>query len=215
MSESPSAGPADGGSLPSEEQVEQTSAQDAEVEARREAALARIRTFGDPALRARALAVERFDESLREEVHRMGHLMADALGVGLAATQLGLIHRLLVYRVSPDAPFIAVVNPQLEWASQEQETAEEGCLSLPGVALDVDRPIYVRVRAHDEFGKPMLLEASGLEARVLQHEMDHLDGTLIIDRASKEQRKEALRVLREGPSDLAARNGEPAEATRA
>jgi peptide deformylase len=188
---------------------------DPEVEARRDAALSRIRTFGDPALRTRARDVERFDQTLLEEVHRMGHLMVDALGVGLAATQLGLIHRVLTYRVGPDAPIVVVVNPQLEWASAEEEIAEEGCLSLPGIALDVERPIHIRVRARDELGKKMLLEASGLEARVIQHEMDHLDGTLIIDRATKEQRKEALRILREGPSDGSAPEAEPAEASRA
>src|SRR5207244_772631 len=119
------------------------------------------------------------------------------------------IHRVLTYRVSPDAPVIAVVNPRLEWASTEQEVAEEGCLSLPGIALDVERPVYVRVRAQDELGEDMLLEASGLEARVIQHEIDHLDGILIIDRVTKEQRKEALRVLREGPTDWAALADEP------
>jgi len=188
---------------------------DPELEARRRAALARIRTFGDPALRTTARDVERFDETLLEEVHRMGHLMVDALGVGLAATQLGLIHRVLTYRAGPDAPIVVVVNPKLEYASEEQEIAEEGCLSLPGIAIDVERPIHVRVRARNELGANMLVEASGLEARVIQHEMDHLDGVLIIDRATKEQRKEALRILREGPSDWSASEDEPVEATRA
>jgi peptide deformylase len=178
-----------------------------EVAARRQAALARLRVFGDPALRTKAKDVTDFDDALAEEVARMAQLMSDALGVGLAATQLGVMHRVLVYRAGPDAPFVAVVNPQLEWASDEQETAEEGCLSLPGVAVDVDRPIHVRVNARDETGQAILLEASGLEARVIQHEMDHLEGVLILDRTSKEERKEALRVLREGPS-------EPVEASR-
>jgi peptide deformylase len=172
-----------------------------EVAARRQAALARLRVFGDPALRTKAKDVTDFDDALAEEVERMGQLMSDALGVGLAATQLGVMHRVLVYRAGPDAPLVAVVNPRLEWASDEQETAEEGCLSLPGVAVDVDRPIHVRVNARDETGEAILLEASGLEARVLQHEMDHLEGVLILDRTSKEERKEALRVLREGPSE--------------
>jgi peptide deformylase len=185
---------------------------DPEVEERRRAALALIRTFGDPALKSKALDVTKFDEALLEEVHRMGRLMDDAIGLGLAATQLGVMHRLLVYRVGRDAPLIAVVNPVLEWSSQEQEIAEEGCLSLPGVAVDVERPLYVRVRASDEHAKDILIEASGLEARVLQHEMDHLDGRLIIDRISKDQRKEALRILREGAEHLPPRNrGEAAE----
>jgi peptide deformylase len=171
-----------------------------EVAARRQAALARLRTFGDPALRTKATEVTSFDDALAEEVARMGQLMSDALGVGLAATQLGVMHRLLVYRAGPDAPLVAVVNPHLEWASTEQEEAEEGCLSLPGVAVDVERPIHVRVKARDPGGEGILLEASGLEARVIQHEMDHLDGILILERTTREQRKEALRILREGPS---------------
>jgi len=169
---------------------------DPETEARRERALALVRTFGDPALRASAVEVTRFDDSLRVEVARMGQLMADALGLGLAATQLAVMHRLFVYRVGADAPLIAVVNPRLEWSSGEQEVAEEGCLSLPRVLVEVERPLHVRVSAQDEHGEPILLEASGLEARVVQHEMDHLDGMLILDRATKEQRKEAMRALR-------------------
>jgi peptide deformylase len=172
-----------------------------DVAARRQAALARLRTFGDPALRTKAKEVTDFDDALADEVVRMGHLMSDALGVGLAATQLGVMHRVLVYRAGPDAPFVAVVNPKLEWASEEEEIAEEGCLSLPGVAVDVERPIHVRVNARDETGELILMEASGLEARVIQHEMDHLDGVLILDRTTREQRKEALRILREGPSE--------------
>jgi peptide deformylase len=169
---------------------------DPEVEARRLRALALIRTFGDPALRASAVEVTRFDDALRAEVTRMDGLMSDALGLGLAATQLGVMHRLFVYRVGPDAPLIPVVNARLEWASEDQESAEEGCLSLPRVAVDVERPVHVRVRGQDTDGEAIVLEASGLEARVIQHEMDHLDGILILDRTSREQRKEAMRALR-------------------
>ena len=127
----------------------------------------------------------------------MGQLMHDALGIGLAATQVGLMNRVLVYRVESDGAIAALVNPVLEWAGDERETMEEGCLSLPGVLVEVDRPIHVRVRAQDERGEEILIEASGLEARVIQHEMDHLDGVLILDRTSREQRKEAMRTLRE------------------
>ena len=123
--------------------------------------------------------------------------MHDALGIGLAATQLGVMHRVLVYRVEPDAPVAALVNPVLEWSGTETEALEEGCLSLPGVLVDVDRPIHVRVRAQDERGEPLLVEASGLEARVIQHEMDHLDGVLIVDRTPRDQRKRAMRTLRD------------------
>jgi peptide deformylase len=170
---------------------------DPEAAARRDAALAQIRCFGDPVLRTRARPIERFDDALREEVARMGALMDDALGVGLAATQVGVVHRLLVYRVQQEAALAALVNPEVEWSSRDAESVEEGCLSLPGVLVEVERPIHVRVRAANEFGEPILIEASGLEARVIQHEIDHLDGVLILDRTSRDQRKEAMRVLRE------------------
>jgi len=176
----------------------QRPALDPEIEARRLAAFRLIRSFGDPVLRTKAGAVTRFDESLQEEVARMDRLMGDALGLGLAATQVGVLHRLFVYRAGPDAPLVAVVNPELEWASQDEDVAEEGCLSLPRVTVDVERPLHVRVSARDEHGEPITIEASGLEARVIQHEMDHLDGVLILDRTTREQRKEALRVLRGG-----------------
>jgi peptide deformylase len=170
---------------------------DPETRARRDAALRLVRKFGDPVLKSRALPVERFDDALVREVARMGQIMHESLGIGLAATQVGVMHRLLVYRVEPDAPIAAVVNPVLEWASREKEPMEEGCLSLPGVTVEVDRPVHVRVRAQDERGEAILIEASGLEARVLQHEMDHLDGVLILDRTTREQRKQAMRALRE------------------
>ena len=165
--------------------------------ARRDAALARVRKFGDPVLKTKARPIDRIDDALRDEVERMGELMNDAVGVGIAATQLGVLHRLLVYRVQPDAPVNALINPEIEWRGSEEEIAEEGCLSLPEVLVEVERPVHVRVRALDEHGEPIVIEASGLEARVIQHEVDHLDGVLILDRTTREQRKEALRVLRE------------------
>jgi peptide deformylase len=171
---------------------------DPETAARRDAALAQIRSFGDPVLRTRARPIERFDDALRDEVARMGELMDDALGVGLAATQVGVVHRLLVYRVQQNAQLAALINPEIEWSGRDAEAMEEGCLSLPGVLVEVERPIHVRVRALNEYGDPIRIEASGLEARVIQHEMDHLDGVLILDRTSRDQRKEAMRVLREG-----------------
>ena len=177
---------------------------DPETAARRAAALAHVRTFGDPVLRARAVPVERFDDELRAEIARMAAIMRDGLGVGLAATQLGVMHRVLVYRVGADAPLAAVVNPEIEWRSDEQETLEEGCLSLPGVHVDVERPVYVRVRGRDQHGDEVGVEASGLEARVLQHEVDHLDGVLILDRTDREQRKQAMRELRERAESRAA-----------
>jgi peptide deformylase len=170
---------------------------DPEVAARRDAALAHVRQFGDPVLRVEARPVEVFDDRLREEIARMGGLMNDALGIGLAATQVGVLNRVLVYRVEHDSPVNALVNPVVEWSGSDKEILEEGCLSLPGVHVDVERPIHVRVRAQDASGEPIVIEASGLEARVLQHEIDHLDGKLILDRTSRDQRKEAMRTLRE------------------
>jgi peptide deformylase len=170
---------------------------DAETRARRDAALAHVRKLGDPVLRATALPVARFDDDLKGEVQRMGELMHDALGVGLAATQLGVLHRLLVYKAYADDPVTALVNPVLEWTSDELETAEEGCLSLPAVHVEVERPARLRVRARDETGAEVEVEAEGLEARVIQHEIDHLDGVLILDRISREARKEAMRAMRE------------------
>jgi len=181
-----------------EEQVEDTEpALDPELEARRLAAMSFIRRLGDPVLKSRATPVDRFDDSLRGQVARLAGIMGDAIGVGLAAPQVGLSQRLLVYRVGPDAPVIALVNPELEWSGGEEDTLEEGCLSIPGVTVDVERPLHVRVRALDEEGGGRLIEASGLEARVIQHEMDHLDGVLILDRTSRDQRRRAMRELRE------------------
>lgn len=170
---------------------------DPETRARRDAALREVRRFGDPVLRTRAVAVERFDERLASEVQRMGLVMADALGIGLAATQVGVLHRVLVYRVQAESPVAALVNPRVEWSGDDLETMEEGCLSLPTVHVEVERPLYVRVSAQDITGEQLSIEASGLEARVIQHEIDHLDGVLILDRISRERRKEAMREMRE------------------
>jgi peptide deformylase len=170
---------------------------DPEVEARRLAAMSLIRRLGDPVLKSSATPVDRFDESLRKLASRMAGIMNDAIGVGLAAPQLGISQRLLVYRVGPDAPVIVLANPELEWTSGDAEAGEEGCLSIPGVTVDVERPVHVRVRALDEEGEERMVEASGLEARVIQHEMDHLDGVLILERTTRDERKRALRELRE------------------
>src|SRR3954469_9818305 len=162
-----------------EEEHEEEERLDPELAARRAAAMSFIRRYGDPVLKSRATPVDRFDDSLRTQVSRMGAIMNDALGVGLAAPQVGVSQRLLVYRVGFEAPLIALVNPHVEWRGDDDETMEEGCLSIPGVQVDVDRAVHVRVRAQDEHGEPRVVEASGLEARVIQHEIDHLDGVLI------------------------------------
>jgi len=174
---------------------------DPEVAARRAAALAHVRKFGDPVLRTRARPVDRFDDALRREVRQMGDLMVDSIGVGLAANQVGILHRLLVYRVHQQSPVAALVNPEIEWVGDELETLEEGCLSLPAVHVDVERPVHIRVNALDEYGEPLTIEASGLEARVIQHEIDHLDGVLVLDRIGRSPRKEAMKALRAALAD--------------
>lgn len=171
---------------------------DAETAARRERALEHVRQWGDPVLTAKARPIGVFDAALEREVEAMALLMKEAVGIGLAATQVGTMHRVLVYAVDGGAgPVRALVNPELVWAGRDTEVAEEGCLSLPGVGVDVDRPVHVVVEARDARGEPLRVEASGLEARVIQHEMDHLDGVLILEHAPRDQRKQALRELRE------------------
>jgi peptide deformylase len=171
---------------------------DPEVLARRDAALAQVVKFGDPVLNSKASPVTDFDQRLADEAERMIAIMRDAIGVGLAATQLGILRRLLVFAAGSDAEPTAVVNPHIEWLSEDVVVAEEGCLSIPRVTVDVERPLHVRISGQDKGGAPTVIEASGLEARVLQHEIDHLDGVLMLDRTTSEQRKGALRALREG-----------------
>ena len=167
---------------------------------RREAALAYVVKFGDPVLKSRASPVNEFGPELHDEVERMIHIMQDGMGVGLAATQLGVLRRILVFQAGGDNEPSALVNPKIEWMSDELAIAEEGCLSLPRVTMDVERPLHARFTGRDVDGEPVVIEASGLEARVLQHEIDHLDGVLILDRTPRQQRKAALRALREGGS---------------
>ena len=169
---------------------------DPELEQRRLAALAVVRQLGDPVLRTPASAVTEFDAALQDEIARMERIMVDAHGVGLAAPQVGALRRLLVYRVADGAPTRALVNPRLVWVSDEEDTDAEGCLSIGEISVDVTRPVAIRVEAQDADGQPVVVEAEEFEARVIQHEMDHLDGVLILDRTSKEQRREALRALR-------------------
>jgi peptide deformylase len=167
---------------------------------RRELALAQVVKFGDPVLKSRASPVSTIGEDLRTEVDRMIAIMRDGLGVGLAATQLGILRRVLVFQPSNDAQPTALINPEVEWRSDDLVIAEEGCLSLPRVSMDVERPLHATFSGLDLDAEPVILEASGLEARVLQHEIDHLDGVLILDHAPRDQRKGALRALREGGS---------------
>lgn len=164
--------------------------------ARREAALARVRKYGDPVLRERARPVGAVDTAIRTQIAEMTRLLEDAMEAGLAAPQVGILNRVFVYRTAPDGPVRALVDPVLEWTSPEREADEEGCLSIPGLWIEVQRPVAVRVRALDGNGEPVVIETGMPEARVLQHELDHLDGVLTLDRTSSARRRAALRDLR-------------------
>ena len=168
---------------------------DAEAEARKQLALAQIRQYGDPALRLVAHEVTDFDDDLRRLVDRMVALMHDAQGVGLAATQVGVLRRLFVFEPDEDGPR-PVVNPRLTNVGGEQEEDSEGCLSLQGVRVPVERPTTVVLEGQDADGADVRYELEGYGARIAQHERDHLDGVLIIDRTDDEHRKEALGTLR-------------------
>lgn len=169
---------------------------DAEAEARRRTALAQIRQYGDPVLRMQAREVEAFDEDLHRLVERMKRLMVEANGVGLAATQIGIVRRVVVFQPDKEEEPQALVNPRVVATSDEKTTDDEGCLSLQGVLVPVERPSAVTIEAKDEAGADVRLELEELAARVAQHEVDHLDGVLILDRTTPEARREALAVLR-------------------
>ena len=173
---------------------------DPEREARRRLALAQIRQYPDAALRLRAQEVEEFDEDLRQLADRMTALMKDASGIGLAATQVGVVRRLFVCQLGEkdDERDAVFVNPTVV-PGEERETDDEGCLSLQGVLVPVERAASLTLEAQGLDGTPLRLELGGLDARVVQHELDHLDGVLIIDRTTDEARREALAALRPRP----------------
>ena len=154
-----------------------------------------IRTFGDPVLKTRAAPVETFDESLVRLTEDMLTAMRENDGVGLAANQVGRLRRVLVASVE-DEDYV-IVNPVLTDKSATTEPAPEGCLSIPGIQVEVERPTAVTISGQDASGKPLRIEASDMLARVLQHEVDHLDGVLILDRTDRESRKAAMREWRE------------------
>jgi len=168
---------------------------DAEREARRQLALAQIRQYPDPVLRMQAPPVEEFDDDLRRLVARMGELMKDANGVGLAATQVGVLRRVFVFAPEEDQ-VAALVNPEIVRRSDEAETEDEGCLSIQGVTMPVERSMTVRIEGRDENGDEVGYDLEGTPARIVQHELDHLDGTLILNRTTPEARREALAALR-------------------
>jgi peptide deformylase len=170
---------------------------DAEREAHRRLALAQIRQYPDPALRMEARQVEEFDDDLRRLVERMRALMVDASGVGLAGTQLGILQRLFVFDTQEEDPEIAVmVNPVITERSDETEVDDEGCLSLQGVLVPVERAVHIRIEGKDERGEDVAFDLEHAAARTAQHELDHLDGVLILDRTTPEARRQALGTLR-------------------
>jgi peptide deformylase len=172
---------------------------DPQAEARRRLALAQIRQFPDPVLKLHAREVEAFDDELRALVERMKSLMADASGIGLAGNQVGVLRRVFVFQPGADDDIVAVVNPQIGDRSEEVAEDEEGCLSLQGIRVPVERSVRVSLAGKDIEGGELRLELEGIGARVAQHELDHLDGVLILDRTTPEARREAMAVLRPKP----------------
>lgn len=164
-------------------------------------AMLEIRKFGDPVLRQRAREVAKVTELQRRLVRDMIDTMRAAPGVGLAAPQVGVLERIFVWEV--EGQHGAVVNPVIVHASSETVEDEEGCLSLPGLSYPVERASEVRVEGRDERGDPVSLDARGLLARVCQHEIDHLEGVLFIDRLPEHLRKQAMRELRDQALGLA------------
>ena len=172
---------------------------DPEREARRRIALAQIRQYPDAALKMQARHVQEFDDELRSLVERMKLLMRDAQGIGLAATQVGVLRRLFVFQPGEEE-VIAVVNPEIVERSDEAEVADEGCLSIQGITVPVERSLRVTLVGRDENGAEQRFELDGYAARCVQHESDHLDGVLTIDRTDAESRMQALGALRPQPS---------------
>jgi peptide deformylase len=154
-----------------------------------------IRKFGDPVLKSRATPVKDFDESLKHLTQEMMRIMRENEGVGLAANQVGRLQRIFVAAYEDEE--FAIVNPEVEWSSENKEKDIEGCLSLPEVRVEVERPHAVTVSGRDPSGAPVRIRAEGLLARIFQHEIDHLDGVLILDRTDRESRKRAMREIRE------------------
>jgi peptide deformylase len=169
---------------------------DAQAEAKRRLALAQIRQYPDPVLRLQAQEIEDFDEDLGQLVERMSRLMQDARGVGLAANQVGVLRRVFVIQAAEDEEPRALVNPVVVDKSEEIEPDDEGCLSMQGVLVPVERSAGVTIEAQDVDGDDVRLELDELAARVVQHELDHLDGVLIVDRTTGDARREAMATLR-------------------
>lgn len=147
--------------------------------------------IGEEVLREKCAKVTKFDDAFRILLDAMYDTLAEADGIGLAAPQVGVAQRFFIVSL-PDGTKQEFVNPQITGYSVETNPYEEGCLSVPGVYHDVERPSKVIITAQDAYGKEFTLKASGLMARVIQHENDHLDGTLFVDRLSERDREQVL-----------------------
>jgi len=178
-----------------DDQVVEEEERDPERDARRRIALAQIRQYPDVALKMTARPIEEFDDELRRLVERMKLLMADASGIGLAANQVGVLQRLFVFHAGEDE-VVAVANPEIVERGPETDVDDEGCLSIQGVVVPVERATTITIAGRDEDGAEVRYELEGIYARAAQHENDHLDGVLILDRTTPEARREALSVLR-------------------
>ena len=190
---------AEGGAPPEVESGEEERDErelNAQDKARRRVALAQIRQYPDAVLRMRAREVEQFDDDLARLADKMAHLMNDAHGVGLAATQVGVLQRLFVFRQGDSEEVTAIVNPEITKRSEETSVADEGCLSLQGVLVPVERALDVTIEGQELTGAPLRLELDEMDARVVQHEIDHLDGVLMVERTTDDARREALATLR-------------------
>lgn len=155
-----------------------------------------IRLFGDPVLRTRAETVTTFDKELRTLVQDLTDTMLDAPGVGLAAPQIGVGLRVFTYHLD-DTQAGHLINPVLQFPSEEEQDGPEGCLSIPGISVDCRRRQHVVAHGQNSYGDPITVEGSALLARCVQHETDHLDGILFIDRLDAEAKREAMRLIRE------------------
>jgi peptide deformylase len=189
---------AEGGVRPEDQAEEEREERDldAEARARRRVALAQIRQYPDAVLRMRAREVDAFDDDLARLADKMIDLMHDARGVGLAATQVGVLQRFFVFHKEGDEEATAVVNPEILERSAETEVLDEGCLSLQGVLVPVERSLGVTLTGQDLTGAPLRLELGDMDARVVQHELDHLDGVLMIERTDDESGRQARATLR-------------------
>ena len=189
---------AEGGVRPEDREEEEREERelDAQAQTRRRVALAQIRQYPDAVLRMRAREVSSFDDDLERLADKMKHLMRDARGVGLAATQVGVLQRFFVFQREGDEEATTVVNPEIVERSTEAEVLDEGCLSLQGVLVPVERSLKVTLTGKDVTGAPLRLELDCMDARVAQHELDHLDGVLMIERTDDEPRRQALAILR-------------------